>query len=1075
MGKIDYKKIYDERRDGWKEPTSPGNKTFETLFAGQYSENSHFIYELLQNAEDAEATFITFVYQRNRLIVCHDGRPFTEEDVRAICSVMDGTKDENDSNTVGHFGMGFKSVFKYTDRPEVYSDDNAFAIENYLLPVEISLGSFPMDCQYQKGTQTTCPFSGKEHCTRFVLPFKADLEKSGIDPKDTVVKLQGLEPEILLFLRHIQTLTWIDETTGNYGEYWKSPIEADEEAPHSGEGTAYICKKSSMIDGKTQIDRVRYLVYEDQFSLQEMDRACVKLAFQLSQKAVVPVDSAKIWVFFPTTDVSGLKFLIHGTYRTPISREKIISDSTFNQELFRKTEDFFVKILPNLCSRKLLTQSFLQNILLPAFQSQYFRGLKEKAKTAFLEGELLPTYNGDGYCRACDARLAVPYTLPEIVKSTSIGDGADFVALKDVNHAGRYYSWLRDDLNLKQWTLCDFADLISEHSLDEFGGNEEVLLFLSAVKGEGQRWGNPDYYDDLDSCYKSARKKLAQMAIVPNQAGGFSPPRKENSNGNNYLYFKKEGAPNNLPDERYVSLDLIEENRRKDICDFLRSYFGIKDYELEDYVRTVIVPKYQETPSSITDDEHIDDMRRFLNCRPGCDTYVRIKGIPVGESPYSRPSDLWFETDADGNSIEDYLKDLKDLPYPKPQFVDLDFYESYSIYQDELRKLGIKESLVENKDTWKRKCGDTKDRYRRCEGYRDNVKWSCDGPFRYELSFKYLEKALEYIKRHPQSELAREKSKVIWNLLMRHEDAIHGEIIFKNSVREVADCYAVYVLMEKGYSWVYDENGNLVNTRGFSQHNLDPNLYKGLPLSPDSNLYHCLEFKKDIRDFQIERQRTLGKMQEKVSTFSDDQLRLSLRSIVSVLKQRGISCEEIISPRDGWKQADLDTQHDEEDSKFPWEPVRNLDRLKLHVEKGFACTSLVRYEKVMRRIRVTQNSSKSYLKDQYEREGHFWCQLCHQKCDDFESVEFEETPQRELDQMHLSLCPNCAAKFRRIRGAGFMEKLKEHIRGWNESATSEGPIKIPLDDAGTALWFSPVHLAEVKTLLELLDEEAEES
>ena len=50
--------------------------------------------------------------------------------------MLETTKTE-DGSTIGKFGMGFKSVFKYTCEPEIYSDDEAFRIINYLLPVSI--------------------------------------------------------------------------------------------------------------------------------------------------------------------------------------------------------------------------------------------------------------------------------------------------------------------------------------------------------------------------------------------------------------------------------------------------------------------------------------------------------------------------------------------------------------------------------------------------------------------------------------------------------------------------------------------------------------------------------------------------------------------------------------------------------------------------------------------------------------------------------------------------------------------------------------------------------------------------
>ena len=40
--------------------------------------------------------------------------PFDENDVRGVSSMLMGTKDRNSAQTIGRFGMGFKSVFKYT-------------------------------------------------------------------------------------------------------------------------------------------------------------------------------------------------------------------------------------------------------------------------------------------------------------------------------------------------------------------------------------------------------------------------------------------------------------------------------------------------------------------------------------------------------------------------------------------------------------------------------------------------------------------------------------------------------------------------------------------------------------------------------------------------------------------------------------------------------------------------------------------------------------------------------------------------------------------------------------------------
>jgi HSP90 family molecular chaperone len=124
----DYEKIRDENiaRYGW-------DTAVLDLLGQLYSERTHFIFELIQNAEDAGATELTFDLFEDRLEVKHDGRPFTEADVRGICGVGKSGKS-GDLTKIGKFGIGFKSVYAYTKNPRVYSSDEHFRIESYVRP-----------------------------------------------------------------------------------------------------------------------------------------------------------------------------------------------------------------------------------------------------------------------------------------------------------------------------------------------------------------------------------------------------------------------------------------------------------------------------------------------------------------------------------------------------------------------------------------------------------------------------------------------------------------------------------------------------------------------------------------------------------------------------------------------------------------------------------------------------------------------------------------------------------------------------------------------------------------------------
>ena len=86
---------------------------FETgilnLLTELYPDNAHFIYELLQNAEDAQATEVKFALNPDSLEFSHNGKQFTSDDIKSITSIGKTTK-KDDFNQIGKFGVGFKSV-----------------------------------------------------------------------------------------------------------------------------------------------------------------------------------------------------------------------------------------------------------------------------------------------------------------------------------------------------------------------------------------------------------------------------------------------------------------------------------------------------------------------------------------------------------------------------------------------------------------------------------------------------------------------------------------------------------------------------------------------------------------------------------------------------------------------------------------------------------------------------------------------------------------------------------------------------------------------------------------------------
>lgn len=168
---------------------------------------------------------------------------------------------------------------------------------------------------------------------------------------------------------------------------------------------------------------------------------------------------------------------------------------------------------------------------------------------------------------------------------------------------------------------------------------------------------------------------------------------------------------------------------------------------------------------------------------------------------------------------------------------------------------------------------------------------------------------------------------------------------------------------------VYEKYNRLVSSVNVSQYDLDRRLYEELPYN--SPLFECLKFKIDSKD----RKKSL---MEVIQKWTGDALRDLEQVVRDERKRRG--------------EREESTDYDNEDWKFPRGRILDLKRLHRHVQEEFACAELVRYERVPRSIRITQNNidQRSYLKSLYEESNQYGCQLCHEPYFDFVAVEIEK-------------------------------------------------------------------------------------
>ena len=110
------------------------NRNILDRLRGDLSSNElTFLYELIQNAVDhSNSNFnykvnITFEVYNNYLLVKHNGALFTENNFESITGILYGEQQQDgEKGRIGYKGIGFKSVFRFTENAYVRSGNFSF-------------------------------------------------------------------------------------------------------------------------------------------------------------------------------------------------------------------------------------------------------------------------------------------------------------------------------------------------------------------------------------------------------------------------------------------------------------------------------------------------------------------------------------------------------------------------------------------------------------------------------------------------------------------------------------------------------------------------------------------------------------------------------------------------------------------------------------------------------------------------------------------------------------------------------------------------------------------------------------
>jgi hypothetical protein len=380
-------------REDWFRLTCKNRFNFTPILSGQYSDSSHFVYEIIQNAEDAKAKFVDFNLFPDRLEITHNGMPFNFKDVESITGVGLSTKTE-DITAIGEFGVGFKSVFAITQSPTIQSGDFNFTIKNFVVP------TINEETNFYKNTS-------------IILPFDHQPKTAGQIHTLVKSRLESLDLLTLLFLKRIEKITW--KESENSGLYERTA----EEQYKGVENLRRVKLKSSSL-------KKEYLVFARPVSIENQEHR-VEIAYKLGidkngNENIVPSAPSKLFVFFSTNEETHLTFLVQGPFRTTTARDNIPFEDEKNKMLIREIATLVGESLSVIRDLGFLDIDFLKVLPLTTdfitSKQKIYKAMSDKVAEKFKSNEPLIPSSRNKHCTAKEALLARSKDLTQLLDSS---------------------------------------------------------------------------------------------------------------------------------------------------------------------------------------------------------------------------------------------------------------------------------------------------------------------------------------------------------------------------------------------------------------------------------------------------------------------------------------------------------------------------------------------------------------------------------------------------------------------------------------------------------------------------------
>lgn len=1016
------------------------------ILVKQYRDRTHFLFELLQNAEDAKAEKVHLYLDRDMLVIEHDGILFTREDVISITKIAKSTKDNSGAN-IGRFGIGFKSVYAYTTSPRIYSGRYCFEIQDFIFPYEIAQMNLP-----EKLTRIEIPFNNPE--------ISADKAYGEIRQ----ALYEQISSDSLLFLNNIDEI--VISVDGSSGDIVITKSEIEREDGFGNVLDVTMKYKSTYKEKKEE-----YLLFTD------CEEEAIKLAFLISDGHLMPLSNTRIYTFFPTDKESHQSFYIHAPFLTTPARDNIVEDSEKNRFFIDSICDGLNMAFCWMRDREYLTLSGM-NAVYPTYEypkDTILRKIYENAINLLKSGERLIPINQPG----CYKNV-MEVVFPENMAIAECFDDNDiqwllhtqqvFWIAKEINKESsqKLRQFLRDNIEFKQYS---WKDLISRLD-DRFLKQKQISWFVHL-------------FDSIRTfAYLRPRIGAKHEVSISNI------PFVRLSNGAQITAFK-DGHPSvylNNPETIINKIDPLFLNEPA-IYEFYSNNLCIPEYNVERIVLDTVLQKYKSRSQVVaTFRENIADLKLVKDAilkAPYILQSVQNCYIVTDGSTWYKPQDLHIPSGYSGRNIRSYqlLSGVCKLHYISLDYeqelkLDDKFFLSLGCV-DGLKKIEIDQKTYLNyveQYQGKEIAAELKRRIF-SKAYQGGLQWN----FLYE-GFPTVFDKMDFYKSRALAGFLNGKAT---SMDIKGDLSGANDRDFCGAHVDTIPAYSAIGLMICFSPWLFTKEGAYAAPVMIHRRDLDPvyekearRLLDKLPFrEEDRAVEEILNRYDNAQDRETLRQvLTQSDMLPMITKALQEQALKEKKR----LEKRNKTPEQLMEEQ-AIRKAAMVLKGDFSEDDTP-EAVSNPERRREKLEKEFE-KSLDFFTSVSQtKLKFTFQDEvtpeeKKFLEMQY----HGVCQICHtgiRKADGtphFHAINVLKTSslsQKYRESLNLGwnslcLCPNCAAKYQ--YGEKNLTGFSQQVREKTVIANDESYLKICISLQGeeVEIRYTPKHFLALKTAFEL--------